>query len=115
MTGQEHKRLSILSESGLPSLNSSIQTNLYELERLIKELENCVEALKKAIDLHLYLSCNSSIHSKECLSLRNAKSTIKELAEVSPNYPIFTYVKGDNEQARPVSYTHLTLPTNREV
>jgi hypothetical protein len=104
--------MSILSESGLLSLNSSIQTNLYELERLIKELENCAEALKKAIHLHLYLSCNSSIHSKDCLSLRNAKSTLKGLAEVSSKYPNFTYVNGDNGQASHLSLCLADLRSN---
>ena len=89
-----------MSESRLPSLNSSIQINLYELERLIKELENCVEALKKAIHLHLYLSCNSAIHSKDCQSLRNAKSSIEGLTRVSSTYPKFKYVQGDTKPER---------------
>ena len=75
-----------MSVSGLPSLNSSILSNLKELEKLVQDLEECVEALKTAVDLHLYLSCDSSIHSKDCTSLRNAQSQIIRLSDVSSNY-----------------------------
>ena len=53
---------------------------------MVKELENCVESLQNAINLHLRLSCSSSSHSKECQSLRNARSTINQLADAASNH-----------------------------
>ena len=78
-----------MTEAGLPSLNSSIRANLNELEKLVQELEECVTALKTAVNLHLYLSCDSSIHSKDCASLRSAQRQIQGLSDVSSNYRQF--------------------------
>ena len=65
---------------------------------MVQELEECVEALKTAVNLHLYLSCDSSIHSKDCLSLRNAQRQIMGLSHVSSNFQQFhrSYSRNQN-------------------
>ena len=102
--------MSTLSEVGLPSLNSYIQTNLHELERLVRDLEDCVENLKKAIDLHLKLSCSSSSHSKNCQSLRNAECTIQHLAKAQPN-PHFVPCRFDFDEDKVIESDELSPPS----
>ena len=57
---------------------------------------------------------NYWVEYKTCLTMQDVDVQIEELLEPSEvDKPIFT--EEEHGETPPVSYTHLTLPTNREV
>ena len=92
-----------------PTTNSSIR--LDELNKMLNEMKQGESAIKKMAEN----DASRGMVAPEVKRKAEAEYKASQAAKANPNYVAPPSLKAGQDGALSVSYTHLTLPTNREV
>ena len=107
--GQEYRKSKMYSRKGLKDLEKLRNMTLEQLDNLPEnhfQINSRLYSKKRLMNLMLSNSNAILTNNNEIQVLRNGEETFPE---------IFRTIESAKHHIHPVSYTHLTLPTNREV